>query len=325
MSDLQNFANKKYLALSGGVGGAKLALGLSKLLAPEQLTIVCNTGDDFEHYGLRICPDLDTVMYTLAGRNNLQQGWGLADESWHVMAALGDIGGATWFRLGDIDIATHLRRGELLRAGHSLSEITTTLCSHFGVQHKLLPMSDDRVATRVLSDQGELEFQQYFVREQCRPSVRGFYFDGIDTARPQSEFFELLHGDMLEAVIICPSNPFVSIDPILQLPGVRAALADCAVPVIAVSPIVGGDAIKGPAAKMLRELQMPSSALAIANYYRDVLDGFIIDHADAEQVGAITELDIAVHVTASVMKTLDDRVRLANEVLQFASVLAGEQ
>lgn len=320
-----DFTNKKYLALSGGVGGAKLAFGLSKLLAPERLTIVCNTGDDFEHYGLRICPDLDTVMYTLAGRNNLQQGWGLADESWRVMAALGEIGGATWFRLGDIDIATHLRRSELLRAGIALSEITATLCSHFGVRHKLLPMSDDRVATHVLTDQGELEFQQYFVREQCRPSVRGFYFDGIDDARPQAEFFELLQSDVLDAVIICPSNPFVSIDPILQLPGVRAALADCAVPVIAVSPIVGGDAVKGPAAKMLRELQMSSSALAIAEYYRDVLDGFIIDHADADQVGAISELDIAVHMTSSVMKTLDDRVRLAGEVLQFASVLAGEQ
>lgn len=315
---------RRILALSGGVGGAKLALGLSKQLTPAELVVVCNTGDDFDHYGLRICPDLDTVMYTLAGRNNQAQGWGLADESWRVMDALAQLGGETWFRLGDLDIATHLQRGELLRRGLSLSAVTQALCEQLGVNYRVLPMSDEPVATLVNTSAGELSFQHYFVREQCRPEVRGFEFRGIETAQPQREFIELLRGDTLDAVIFCPSNPFVSIDPILQLPGVRAALADCAAPVIAVSPIVGGQAIKGPAAKMLRELNLQSSAFAVAEHYSDLLDGYVIDSADADQVEAIAALDIAVHVTPSVMTTLDDRIRLAAEVLQFAATLGGD-
>jgi LPPG:FO 2-phospho-L-lactate transferase len=315
---------RHYLALSGGVGGAKLALGLSKQLTPDELTIVCNTGDDFDHYGLHICPDLDTVMYTLAGRNNREQGWGLADESWRVMDALTQLGGETWFRLGDLDIATHLQRSKLLRRGLSLSAVTQSLCQQLGVNYRVLPMSDDAIATMVSTAQGELSFQHYFVREQCRPEVRGFEFRGIDIAHPQRAFLELLHGDELDAVIICPSNPFVSIDPILQLPGVRAALADCSAPVIAVSPIVGGKAIKGPAAKMLRELNLQSSAFAVAQYYSDIVDGFIIDEADADQAGAIAALDIAVHITPSIMTTLDDRIRLGAEVLRFATALAGD-
>ena len=318
------FSGKKYLALSGGVGGAKLAVGLAQLLSPEQLTIVCNTGDDFDHYGLRICPDLDSVMYALAGRNNEQQGWGLADESWRVLDQLGAIGGETWFRLGDLDIATHLLRSDCLRRGESLSTVTKKLCAGFGVQHHLVPMSDDPVATIVETANGDLSFQHYFVRQQCKPTVCGFYFRGIEQAKPHSDLLQPLLNDTIDAVIICPSNPFVSIDPILQLPGVRAALQNTSVPVIAVSPIVGGKALKGQAAKMLRELNYASSALAVAEYYRDILDVFVIDHADADQISAIAELDIAVHATTSVMRSLDDRVRLAGEVLQFASVLAGE-
>lgn len=317
-------AKKKYLALSGGVGGAKLAVGLAHLLAPEQLTIVCNTGDDFDHYGLRICPDLDSVMYALAGRNNEQQGWGLADESWCVLDQLDAIGGETWFKLGDLDIATHLLRSESLRRGESLSAATKKLCEGFGIKHRLVPMSDDAVATIVETEAGDLSFQHYFVREQCKPAVRGFYFEGIERAVPHSELLQPLLEDDVDAVIICPSNPFVSVDPILQLPGVREALKNTSVPVIAVSPIVGGNAIKGPAAKMLREMNYPSSAFAVANYYRDILDGFVIDHADVDHIAAISELDIAVHATASVMKTFDDRVQLAQAVLQFASALASE-
>lgn len=315
---------RRYLALSGGVGGAKLALGLSKQLTPDELTIVCNTGDDFDHYGLHICPDLDTVMYTLAGRNNQEQGWGLADESWRVMETLAQLGGEIWFRLGDLDIATHLQRGELLRRGLSLSAVTQILCAQLGVDYRVLPMSDNPVATVVNTAQGELSFQHYFVREQCRPEVRGFEFRGIDEAHPQTAFLELLRSEALDAVIICPSNPFVSIDPILQLPGVRTALAECSAPVVAVSPIVGGQAIKGPAAKMLRELNLQNSAFAVAQHYSDILDGFVIDDADADQAGAIAALDIAVHVAPSVMTTLDDRIRLAAEVLRFADALAGE-
>jgi len=323
------FSEKKYLALSGGVGGAKLAVGLAHILTPEQLTIVCNTGDDFDHYGLRICPDLDSVMYALAGRNNEQQGWGLADESWRVLDQLGAVGGETWFRLGDLDIATHLLRSESLRRGESLSEATRKLCEGFGVKHRLVPMSDDAVSTIVETvtednKNSDLSFQHYFVREQCKPVVRGFYFEGIECATPHPELLQPLIANSIDAVIICPSNPFVSVDPILQLPGVRTALRNTSVPVIAVSPIVGGNAIKGPAAKMLRELNYASSALAVAEYYRDILDGFVIDHADADHIEAISALGIAVHATASVMKSLDDRVQLAQTVLQFAHALAGD-
>jgi LPPG:FO 2-phospho-L-lactate transferase len=312
---------KKILALSGGVGGAKLALGLSKQLAPAQLAIACNTGDDFEHLGLRICPDLDTVLYTLAGRNNIEQGWGLAGESWRVLDTLDQLGGATWFRLGDMDIATHLLRSELLRQGHSLSAVTRQLCQRLGVLPALWPMTDDVVGTSVLTAAGELSFQHYFVREQCRPEVRGFLFRGIESARPQAELMALLRSDELAAVVICPSNPFVSIDPILQVPGIRAALQQLQVPVVAVSPIVGGVAIKGPTAKMMAELNMPSSAAAVAAYYGDLLDGFVIDQADAIQADTIAELGVAVHITQTVMKSLDDRIMLAADVLQFAGGL----
>jgi LPPG:FO 2-phospho-L-lactate transferase len=320
----QAFSGRQVLALSGGVGGAKLALGLTHNLEPRQLAIVCNTGDDFEHYGLPICPDLDTVMYTLAGRNNTEQGWGLAGESWRTMDALAGLGGETWFRLGDLDFATHLQRGALLRGGASLSAATRALCRHFGIEYAVWPMSDEAVRTLVDTDAGELNFQHYFVREQCRPAVRGFRFEGIERARPQAQFIDLLSDAQLAAVIICPSNPFVSIDPILQLPGVDAALRDTGAPVVAVSPIVGGIALKGPAAKMFTELQLPSTALAVAEHYGDLLDGFVIDVADAALAPAIEALGVAVHVTQTVMQTLEDRIALARDVLQFATSLAGE-
>ena len=315
----------RVLALSGGVGGAKLALGLTHNLPPAQLAIVCNTADDFEHYGLPICPDLDTVMYTLAGRNNSEQGWGLAGESWRTMDALAGLGGETWFRLGDLDFATHLQRGALLRGGASLTGATRELCARFGVDHPVWPMSDQPVRTLVATDSGELNFQHYFVREQCRPAVRGFRFEGIGRAQPQPQFIDLLHSPELAAVVICPSNPFVSVDPILQLPGVRAALRDAPAPVIAVSPIVGGAALKGPAAKMFAELQLPSTALAVAEHYGDLLDGFVIDETDAGLAPAIEELGMAVLVAQTVMRTLEDRVELARDVLRFAARLSGDE
>jgi LPPG:FO 2-phospho-L-lactate transferase len=322
MGALQAFAGRPLLALSGGVGGAKLALGLARTLEPQQLAIVCNTGDDFEHYGLPICPDLDTVMYTLAGRNNTEQGWGLAGESWRTMEALAGLGGETWFRLGDLDFATHLQRGALLRGGASLSAATRELCAHLGIEYPVWPMSDDPVRTVVNTDGGDLNFQHYFVREQCRPRVRGFRFDGIERARPQPQFIELLQDAQLGALIICPSNPFVSIDPILKLPGVDAALRATNAPVIAVSPIVGGAALKGPAAKMFTELQLPSTALAVAEHYGDLLDGFVIDVADAALAPAIEALGVAVHVTQTVMHTLEDRIGLARSTLRFATQLS---
>lgn len=311
----------KILALCGGVGGAKLALGLTQQLNEQQLTIVANTGDDFEHLGLPISPDLDTVMYTLAGLNDQTRGWGLRDESWQMMAMLKTYGADDWFQLGDRDLGTHLVRRQLREQGMSLSEITHHLCHRLGVKHPLLPMSNDPVRTLVKTPDGELSFQHYFVREQCVPAVSGFRFAGIEQAQPQDDFFATLKAPDLTAVVICPSNPFVSVRPILSLPGVEEALRANAAPVIAVSPIVAGMAIKGPAAKMMQELSMPTSALAVAEYYGDLLDGFVIDQADAEQAETIQALGIEVLTTPTVMRNLQDKVDLANAVLAFANQL----
>ena len=318
---------KTYLALSGGVGGAKLAAGLAATLPPEELAVVCNTGDDFEHLGLLICPDLDTVMYTLGGRSNTTQGWGLADESWRVISALGDLGGDTWFRLGDLDIATHLYRQNRRREGAFLTDITLELCAAYGVRHPVWPMSDDPVRTKVIVPagplKGELAFQHYFVRERCAPPVSGFRFEGIDASAPQPRMMALLASERLGAVIICPSNPFVSVDPILKLRGLREQFKKARAPVIAVSTIVGGRAIKGPAAKMMTELGMPVSAKAVAAHYGELLDGFVIDHADAADASAIAALGPKVRITQTIMTGAPSRMALAKDVLQFAAELAG--
>ena len=312
---------RQILALSGGVGGAKLADGLAQRLAPGRLAIVCNTGDDFEHLGLTICPDIDSVLYKLAGKNDIERGWGLAGESWTVMGALKKIGGEAWFNLGDLDLATHLHRTHLLRQGRSLTDVTRELATSLGIAHAVWPMSDDPVRTIVKCDGGELPFQHYFVREQCRPAVTGFRFDGIDSARPHAGMMHMLESRSVEAIVICPSNPFVSVDPILNLPGVRAALKHCGAPIVAVSPIVGGQAIKGPAAKMMRELDMPASAEAIARYYGDLLDGMVIDQLDAAQAPAIEALGTPVRVAQTVMNSGEDRCMLADIVLSFAGSL----
>jgi LPPG:FO 2-phospho-L-lactate transferase len=310
------------LAISGGVGGAKLALGLAQVLAPEALLIVANTGDDFVHMGLPICPDLDTVMYTLAGLNNQTQGWGLAGESWNFLEALKTLQGESWFGLGDRDLATHLTRGEMLRQGDSLSAVTQALCLRLGVAPTLVPMSDAPVATIIHTDQGEpLAFQHYFVRDRCAPVVTGFEFRGIELASPSPVFLAGMQDPELEAIIICPSNPFVSVDPVLAVPGVMSAMQASSAPVIAVSPIVGGQAIKGPAAKMMAELGMPQSALAVAQHYQGRIDGFVIDEADRALQSDIEALGIPTIVTRTVMVTLADRRELAASVLEFAQRL----
>lgn len=312
----------RVIALSGGVGGAKLAWGLAQRLPPSELAIVCNTGDDFEHLGLPICPDLDTVMYTLAGLSNSQQGWGLEGETWRVLDALGRLGGESWFRLGDADLATHLQRGKRLREGSTLTQVTGELCRALGVEHPVWPMTDDPVRTIVRGAEGDLAFQHYFVRDQCRPAVTGFRFEGIDAARPQGQLMDAIANRRTSSIVICPSNPFVSVDPILSLPGLRDALAGSGVPVVAVSPIVGGQAIKGPAAKMMAELGMPVTALAVARHYRGLVDGMVIDQVDAAQAPAIEALGIRVLISQSVMRTPDDKVKLAEEVLSFARRIA---
>ena len=303
------------LALSGGIGGAKLALGLYRILLPGALTVVANTGDDFEHLGLSISPDIDTLLYTLAGVDNPELGWGRCDETWTFMKALGDLGGETWFNLGDGDLATHIERTRRLAAGASSSEITDDFRRRLGISARLLPMSEDRVRTRLRTAEGWLDFQDYFVRRHCAPVVREIAFAGADEARPQSSFLAALTDDTLRAVVICPSNPFISIDPILSMPGVRDALRACAAPVIAVSPIVGGKAVKGPTAKMMAELGLAVGAAAVARHYGDVIDLYVADEMDANEVG---DLGVPVTLARTLMQSLDDREALARVVLEAA-------
>ena len=311
----------KVLAFSGGVGGAKLALGLAKRLPGEQLVIACNTGDDFEHLGLNISPDLDTVMYTLCGQSHPQQGWGLADESWRVMSRLESLAGPSWFRLGDRDLATHLYRTERLRSGASLSQVTQDLTERLGIAHRLLPATDQALRTIIASDQGDLAFQHYFVREQCRPKVLGLRYEGAELAVPQPEIFALLQSEDLACVVLCPSNPFLSIDPVLSISGMRELLAAVRAPVVAVSPIVAGQAIKGPTAKMMQEMGLPLTAHSIAAHYADILDGLVIDTADAAQAAEVEALGIRAHCCPTVMRTEEGRCRLADEILAFAATL----
>jgi len=302
------------VALAGGVGGAKLAHGLAQILRPEELTVVVNTGDDFEHLGLHISPDLDTVMYTLAGIANPETGWGLAGETWNFLDALGRLGGATWFRLGDRDLATHVERSHRLWSGQSLTEVTAALCASLGVRPRLLPMTDDIVSTIVRTDEGELEFQEYFVYRQCRPRVRGFRFHGLEHAFPTEAVLAAL--DAAGAILFCPSNPFVSLDPILSLPGIRERVRRRGA--VAVSPIVGGQALKGPAAKMFAELGWEASAAAVAEHYAGLLRGFVLDTVDAGLKEKVESETVKVLVANTVMKTDSDRARLAREVLAFA-------
>jgi len=303
------------LALSGGIGGAKLALGLYRVLPPETLTVVANPGDDFEHLGLSISPDLDTLLYTLSGLDNPDLGWGRRGETWTFMAALEALGGESWFRLGDGDLATHVERTRRLRVSESLSAIIDDFRSRLGIAAQLLPASEDPVRTRLRTNQGWLDFQDYFVRMHCEPVVEEIVFAGADAARPQPDFLAALADPGLTAVVICPSNPLISIDPILALPGVRTALRECAAPVIAVSPIIGGKAVKGPTAKMMAELGLPVDAAAVARHYRDFLDVYVADEADA---AAVAGLDVPVVLTRTLMVSLEDREALARTVLAAA-------
>lgn len=308
------------VAMSGGVGGAKLVSGLAQNLAADELVVIANTADDFDHLGLRICPDLDSVMYALAGINDQKRGWGLADESWQAMGALERLGGENWFQLGDQDLATHILRSQRLRNGTSLTAVTESLCTPLGIECRLLPMTDDPVATRVDTDEGELAFQEYFVKRQCEPAVKGFEFAGIEQATANSAWLEAMRCEYLQALIICPSNPYVSVDPMLNLPGVREAIAGLSCPVVAVSPIIAGAAIKGPAAKMMRELGCPSSALAVAEHYKGLVTDFVIDKADRQLVQDIEALGMRVHCCDSLMRNAEDRRRLAAEVLAMCDV-----
>jgi len=304
------------LALSGGIGGAKLALGLYRVLPSEALTVVANTGDDFEHLGLSISPDIDTLLYTLAGIDNPDTGWGRSGETWTFMAALETLGGETWFKLGDGDLATHIERTRRLTAGESLSQITDDFRHRLGISARLLPMTDDRVRTRLRTEEGWLDFQDYFVRRRSAPVVRNIIYTGASEARANPDFLAALAADNLEAVVICPSNPFLSIDPILSLPCIKDALRACDAPVVAVSPIIDGKAVKGPTAKIMSELGLPTGAAAVAQHYADILDIYVADEADADEIAG---LGIPVRLTHTLMLTVDDREALARAVLAAVS------
>jgi len=309
---------KKIVCLCGGVGGAKLALGFSKILPPEQLTIVVNTGDDFEHLGFSISPDIDTVIYTLAGISNKTLGWGIEDETWNFMAELEQKNPAnSWFKLGDKDLQTHRLRKHHLSQGRSLTDVTTVLAHHHQVRHRVLPMSDSKLRTVVHTPNGKMPFQHYFVREQCKPAVTGFEFEGLPKAAPTSQVMLALSDPELAAVVICPSNPFVSIDPILSLRGMRDKLKNISAPLIAVSPIIGGQAIKGPTAKMMDELKVPKTSAAIAQHYGDLLDILVIDTTDQAQTEAVTQQGIRCVNTQTLMKTDTDKEALARFILSL--------
>jgi LPPG:FO 2-phospho-L-lactate transferase len=308
----------RIVALSGGVGGARFLRGLVRVADPADVTVIGNVGDDVEVLGMHVSPDLDSILYALAGVADDERGWGRADETWVAFEEASRLGGESWFQLGDGDLATHVERTRRLKAGETLSAVTDDFRRRLGIAARLLPMSDDPVRTRLRTDAGWLDFQDYFVRQRCEPAVREIAFVGAEDARPQPEFLAALRDASLRAIIVCPSNPLISIAPILAVSGVRAALRDCAAPVVAVSPIVAGRAIKGPTAKMMRELGLETTAAAVARHYGDLLDGYLVDRGDA---GIAASCGGEVRSAATLMVTLTDREALAREVLAFADSL----
>jgi LPPG:FO 2-phospho-L-lactate transferase len=311
-------ASCRFVALSGGVGGAKLALGLAHLLG-GRLSLIVNTGDDFEHLGLYVSPDLDTALYTLAGCVNPLTGWGRSDETWSFMRALEGLGGPTWFKLGDADLATHVWRTERLRAGATLTAISAELARRFAIDVAILPMCDQALRTLLETEAGTLSFQEYFVGEQCRPHLRQVRFQAAADAKPTQQVLDALAAPDLSGIILCPSNPWLSIAPILAVPGLKRALAGARVPIIAVSPIIAGQAVKGPAAKIMAELGMTADSRSIAGYYAGFIDGLLIDEADA---ALAADMPLPVKVTKTLMQTLDDKIALAGTCLAFCAELA---
>ena len=312
---------KNVVALSGGIGGAKLALGLKRTLAPDSLTVIANTADDFEHIGLSVSPDIDTLVYTLAGLSNTELGWGRAGETWTFMDAMKSLGGETWFNLGDGDLAMHVQRTHRLNNGDSLSAITADVCKALNTGARILPMSDQPVRTQLRADEGWLDFQDYFVGRQSEPVIHELKYAGIETAQAAPGVIDAIRSTDTAAIIICPSNPLISIEPILAISGVRDAIAEASAPVIAISPIINGNAVKGPTVKMLRELGHEATAATVLRRYQGLLDTYIVDPRDMkslESKGPRVSM-----VTADIMMvTLDDRERLARTVMDVAAQLA---
>lgn len=309
------------IALSGGVGGAKLVLGLSRVLDADDLTVIANTGDDFVHLGLAISPDIDTILYTLAGLVDPERGWGRREETWTFMASLEKLGGETWFRLGDADLALHVERTRRLAGGATLTEVTAELARQLGVGARVLPMSDQAVRTRLRTDEGWLDFQDYFVRRRCEPQVRELSYDGASAAAPSPSALAELRRPDLRAIVICPSNPLLSVGPLLAIPALRAAIADCGAPVVAISPIIGGQAVKGPTARLMRELGLVSTAAEVARGYEGLIHAFVVDPVDAADD---FPRGLRVVTAPALMTTVGDRERLAEAALAAADGLAGE-
>ena len=305
----------RIVAISGGVGGAKLSLGLAHLLG-ERLSVVVNTGDDFEHLGLAISPDVDTTLYTLGDLVNPETGWGRRDETWTFMAAIASLGGADWFRLGDADLALHVERTRRLRAGETLTAITADIATKLGIAARVLPMSDGPVRTLVETPDGTLGFQDYFVRLRCVPVVKALRFAGAEAATPSPAVLAELAAPDLGGIIICPSNPWLSVDPILAVPGLRAAIRAAGVPVIAVTPIIAGQAVKGPTAKIMSELGLTGDAVTIAQHYAGLIDAFVLD---AQDKVLAPRFDVPVHVAQTLMRTLDDKIALAATCLDICA------
>ncbi|MES2172322.1 MAG: 2-phospho-L-lactate transferase [Pseudomonadota bacterium] len=305
---------KRVVVLTGGVGGAKLVLGLSHILPQGALTAIVNTGDDFRHLGLHVSPDIDTLLYTLADKANAAQGWGREGESWAFMAALGELGGPDWFALGDGDMALHVLRTHALAQGESLSQVTARFAARWNIPIRILPMSDQPVATMLDTDRGRLEFQRYFVEQRCEPAVRAIQFDGATQAEPAPGVVDaILSADM---ILIAPSNPFLSVDPLLAVPALRSALERTAAPIVAVSPLIGGKAVKGPTAKLMRDLDMAVDNDSIAHHYAGLIDAMLIDSGDRCDAP-----DIAIAHCATLMTTLSDRKRVAQAAIDLAAGL----
>jgi len=318
LSDIPFDPSKTVVALCGGVGGAKLALGLQHLLE-KRLTVVVNVGDDFEHKGLRICPDIDTVLYTLSGLNDEARGWGRSNETWNFMEATKQVGGDCWFALGDRDLALHVERTLRLADGATLTEVIAEISQRLRIKARIVPVTDDRLRTKVETGTEVLDFQRYFVERRCEPVVRRIFFEGADISRLNPLVREELSSDRLGTIIICPSNPYLSIDPILAVPGIRNEMKRRGVPVVAVSPIIAGRAIKGPTAKIMDELRIKPTSGSIAQHYSSLIDGLLVDHVDAE--GA-TDIGTMVHTVPTLMTDLESRIRLARETLAFAGRIA---
>ena len=310
------YPDTKIVALCGGIGGSKLALGLNNVLDQKNLSIITNTGDDFLYLGFYICPDIDTVIYTLAGVNNKETGWGREDETWKTLDVLEELGADTWFQLGDKDLGLHLFRSKEKRNGELLTTITRRITNKFRLKTNVLPMSNHPVQTFLETEDGEMSFQDYFVKNKCKPKVKNILFKSKKPVATDAVKRSLMDKN-LDGIVFCPSNPYLSIDPILSINRIRKLIENQKKPRIAISPIVGHDSVKGPTSKLMKEMGVEVSSLSIAKHYKGLIDGIIIDHEDEKEAQKIREMGIEVKLSKIIVETLEEKMRLAKESLEF--------